>query len=102
VRVPATLAVFWTTISALIVLFGPANVDVPGCTHLVEPPTGCIALLAAANDHAWWTLTLPLLMLIVGGYVIVAITAIRALRRRRSAAADRALGDPGRTPGDLG
>ena len=80
VRIPAPLAILWTAVSVFLVLFAPAAP--PICTSI--EPAGCAAFAAAAQDEAWWRMTLPLLVLIVGGYVIVGVVALRALWRRRA------------------
>lgn len=77
-------AAIWTGVVVAAVVFVPWDTFLPpdlrmtsGCWRLVAPPPGCMDQLANLNDRRWWTLTLPLLVFISSGYVVLAILAVR-------------------------
>jgi hypothetical protein len=50
---------------------------------LVQPTARCLAQLAEAHDREWWTETLPMLVFVGSGYVVVGAMAVRRLRLGR-------------------
>ena len=83
--------VAWSLIVAALVLFWPGRVPGAGCWRLVEPQPGCLDQLAELNRQLWWSQTAPMLAVIGGGYLVIAMAAVRSVRRRRRARRD---GDP--------
>ena len=82
------LAIGWTVAVVAIVLFVGGGVAGPACARLVNPVPTCAAEIAAANDRLWWTHTLPMLVVIGGGYVLIGLDWLR----RRLAAPEPAAG----------
>jgi hypothetical protein len=83
VRTTLLLAVAWTVIALAIVVLWPGGTNTPGCARLVEPSAACLTQLAAENDAAWRTSTVPMLLVIALGYAIVLLMGLRARRGRR-------------------
>lgn len=78
----------WSGIVAGMVLLWPATVPPGGCWRLIDPPPACSDQLAELNRQIWWSQTAPMLAVIVGGYALLALAAIRSMSRRRKARAD--------------
>lgn len=83
VRQLLLLAVAWTAVAAALLLLWPSGVETPGCMHLVTPTADCLQQAADMSDRLWWTQTMPLLLLVASGYVVVVVLAVRRLRARR-------------------
>jgi hypothetical protein len=74
--------VIWSGIVAAVVLYVPTNLPSNGCWRLVGAPPECLAAVAALNDRVWWTRTLPMLVFLSSGYLIIAAVAwCRRFRR---------------------
>jgi hypothetical protein len=84
VRWIAVLLLVWTGVVLLgLVLVGPDLSPASGCLRVAGGPTGCVAQLTAVGDAEWRTQTLPRLVVAVGGYVLIDLYGIWALRARR-------------------
>lgn len=87
-----TAAMKWTTLTLLawtgIVVAGAvllgSTLATPSCAHLVSPPPSCAAELAAENDRVWVTQTLPLILVLLAGYGVIALVGFARARRRGS------------------
>lgn len=73
--------IVWTAISLGVVLVLPGSVNTPGCAHLVQSSKSCVDELAAANLHIWWTDTVPRLVLLASGPVLIGLAALWRARR---------------------
>lgn len=79
----ALWAVVWTAFVAVFIFLVPGEGSA-GCWVLVDAPPECLAQLAAVNDHLWWTRTLPILVFLSSGYVVLGAAMARSwLRTRR-------------------
>jgi len=81
-RVAILLAV-WTVASVGLAVLVPAGFLVPrepGCWVTAGHGPECDSQLAALNARVWWGETVPLILVIAAGYVVIAILAIRAKR----------------------
>lgn len=76
-------AVVWTAVVVAMLLFWPSGVRSDGCWRLVDASAACLAQLADLNDRLWWTQTLPTMVFLSSGYVIVGAFAVRRLLRSR-------------------
>ena len=84
-----TSAMKWTTLALLawtgIVVAGAvllgSTLATPSCAHLVSPPPSCAAELAAENDRVWVTQTLPLILVLLAGYGVIALVGFAGARR---------------------
>lgn len=81
-KLVAAALVGWTVVAVAIVFFAGGVVNTPGCAHAVSASADCQAALTAENDAIFWSHTLPMVIAIVAGYVVVLIGA--TLRSRRS------------------
>jgi hypothetical protein len=70
----------WSGLVVAIVFLWPGQVQTPGCASSVTPSMDCLDQMHAMNDRTWWTNTVPLLLLIASGYVVIASLALRARR----------------------
>lgn len=78
------LALAWSALVVALLLFVPVGVNSGGCWRLVQPTPDCLDQLAALNARQWWTLTLPMLVFLSSGYVLIGAAMARTwLRRRR-------------------
>lgn len=85
----AVWAVLWTVFVIAFVLFVPSGVNSTGCWVLVDAPPACLAQLQALNDQHWWTRTLPMLLFLSSGYVVIGVAMARMwLRSRRDGAGE--------------
>lgn len=79
------LAATWTVVVVIaIVFFVPGIVNAPGCASMVGISAACLEEIQRENDRIWWSHTLPVLLVIVGGYVAVTLVALGRRRRGRS------------------
>lgn len=76
-------SVGWTALVLLVVLFWPWGLPGAGCWRLVDPPVRCLAQLAEANERLWLTQTVPMLAVFASGYLVVALLALRRVRRSK-------------------
>lgn len=81
------LGAAWTAVALAVLLFWPSGVETPGCAQIVTPSAACLAQLADMNDRAWWTRTVPLLLFLASGYVVLAVLTLR--RRQKGLVARR-------------
>lgn len=76
------LALAWTAVVAALLLLWPSGVNTPGCMQLITP-ADCLAQATVMNDRLLWTQTLPMLVFIASGSVVVGALAYRRLRSPR-------------------
>ena len=88
VRRLLVLLASWSAVVVVILLFWPSAAQTPGCMSKIDPLTGCVDLLAAMNDRVRWYQTVPLLVVMGSGYVLILGLALRSWRRRRDAGAN--------------
>lgn len=81
----ATVVVVWTAVIIAAAIVVGTSLATPSCAHLVAPPPSCAVEIAAANDQAWITHTLPLLLLALAGYVVIFAVGVSRARRGRRA-----------------
>jgi hypothetical protein len=81
-RLLGSLAI-WSAVVVAIALLGPGQVQTPGCASSVTPSADCLTQLKAMNDGIWWTNTVPLLLVIAAGYLVILIVAWRSRRQPR-------------------
>jgi hypothetical protein len=86
-RRTVVLLATWSVVVVAIVLLWPSGGQTPGCASSVGRVPGCEDLLNAMNDHVWWSQTVPLLLVMSGGFALILGLGLRAWRQRR---------DPGR------
>jgi hypothetical protein len=69
----------WSGIVAAVLLYVPGNIQSEGCWRTVGGGASpkCLAELAALNDQIWWTRTLPMLLFLASGYLVIAVVALR-------------------------
>ena len=82
----AALVGLWSLFVLGLVLFAPWRLPVVPCARLVGTPesrAACEPILAAANQQVWLFETLPLLVAIAAGYVVIAALEVRRARRSR-------------------
>jgi hypothetical protein len=79
-RLLAWLAI-WSAVVVAIVLLWPGQVQTPGCASSVTPSIDCLTQMKAMNDGMWWTNTVPLLLIIAAGYLVILIVAWRSRRQ---------------------
>lgn len=75
----------WTAAVVVLILFVPGFVNTPGCARHIDMSAACQAQMAAENADIFAFHTRPLLAVIAGGYVMVAIAAVWQSRRGRPA-----------------
>ena len=80
--------VAWTAVAGAVLLFWPWSTPFVACAWLVDPSAGCLAELAAANEARFWGQTVPFVAIVIAGYLLVGVLAIR-FRSSRGAAASR-------------
>ena len=84
----AVLLLVWTGVALLgLVLVGPDLSPATGCLRLAGGPTECVAQLTAVSDAEWSAQRLPRLVVAIGGYVLIDLYGIWALRARRRSTA---------------
>jgi hypothetical protein len=76
-------ALAWTAFVVAFILLVPGDVNSVGCWRLVGAPPECLAQLAALNDHQWWTRTLPMLVFLSSGYLVIGAAMARSWIRTR-------------------
>lgn len=74
--------VIWTVAVVAILLLVPSPLNTQPCASLTVMSEDCTAQMRAMNDHLWLTFTLPVVSVIVGGYVAVVFFTLRARGRR--------------------
>lgn len=79
----AVSAALWTAFVVAFLLLVPSGVNSVGCWRLVGAPPECLSQLAAANDHLWWTRTLPMLVFLSSGYLVIGAAIARSWYRTR-------------------
>ena len=69
----------WSGIVAAVVLYVPGVIQSDGCWRTVGggATPECLGELAAVNDRIWWTRTLPMLLFLSSGYLLIATVALR-------------------------
>jgi hypothetical protein len=80
----------WTIVCGAILLFYPAGGELLGCMHKVGRGPDCEAAQEALNQAYQLRHTLPLVTLMLSGYLLVAAAAL--VRRRRQ---ERLVGEVG-------
>lgn len=73
----------WTAAVVVLILFVPGHVNTPGCARHIDVSAACQAQMATENADILAFHTLPLLAVIAGGYLMVAIVAFWQSRRAR-------------------
>ena len=76
----------WTVVVVVGAVLVGTSLATPSCAHLVAPPPSCAAELAAENDRVWRMQTLPLLLVMLTGYGLIAVIGL--VRARRGAEGD--------------
>ena len=72
-----TLALLaWTAVAVVAAVVLGSSVSTPPCAHLVAPPSWCAAEIAAENDRVWGTRTLPLILVLLAGYVVIVLIRV--------------------------
>jgi hypothetical protein len=75
------LLIAWTVIWLLIVIVAvPPQLNVPTCAHVVSRPATCADSIAAENARVWWTESVPELVVLVVGWLVVAVWSRRERR----------------------
>ena len=78
------LLLVWSGIVLIRVLFiGPDMTNASGCSTLAGGPLECLQQLAAVNDERWRVQSLPQVVAALGGYAMILLYGIWALRARR-------------------
>ena len=84
----AVLLLVWTGVCLIGLLFvGPDVSTATGCVTVAGGPAECLARLTAMSDADWRTQTLPRRVVAIGGYVLIDLYGIWALRSRRRSVA---------------
>ena len=84
VRWIAVLLLVWSGVALIGLLFvGPDLSPSTGCLRLAGGPVECLEQLTAVDEGRWRLQTLPRLVVAVGGYVLIDVYGIWALRARR-------------------
>jgi hypothetical protein len=78
------MALLWTGVVVLGLLFLGPEFPLGGCWRLVGAPPECLEQLAAINDQIWRTQTLPRILVGVGGYAVIALIGVSAWARGRN------------------
>lgn len=82
-RVLLLMALAWTGVVVLGLLFLGPDFPPAGCWRLVGASPECMEQLAAINDQIWRTQTLPRILVGVGGYAVIALIGAAAWARDR-------------------
>jgi heme/copper-type cytochrome/quinol oxidase subunit 2 len=81
-RLLGSLAI-WSAVVVAIVLLWPGQVQTPGCASSVTPTADCLTQVKAMDDGIWWMSTVPLLVVIAAGYLVIVGLAWRSRRQHR-------------------
>ena len=70
----------WSVVVLAIVLVWPGQSQTPGCASAVTASADCLIQVKAMNDRIWWTSTLPILVVVASGYLVIAALALGGRR----------------------
>jgi hypothetical protein len=84
VRWITLLLLVWTGVVLIgLVLLGPDLSTATGCLRVAGGPIECLQQLSAVKDDSWRIQTAPRLVVATGGYLLILLYGIWALRARR-------------------
>jgi hypothetical protein len=80
----ALLLLVWSGVIVLALLFAGGELPLIACLRPVGPKSAdCLELVNAVNDELWRTQQLPRILIAFGGYAMILVYGIWALRARR-------------------
>lgn len=80
----AVLLLVWSGVVLIGLLFvGPDLSPATGCLRIAGGPAECFDQLTTVDDQQWRLQTMPRLVVGVGGFVLIDLYGIWALRTRR-------------------
>jgi hypothetical protein len=84
VRWIGLLLLVWSGVVLIgLLLIGPDLSVASGCLKLAGGPGECLQQLSAVNDERWRVQTAPRLVVATGGYLLILLYGLWALRARR-------------------
>jgi hypothetical protein len=84
VRWIGLLLLVWSGVVLIGLLFiGPDLSTATGCLKLAGGPRECLQQLSAASDESWRIQTAPRIVVATGGYLLILVYGLWALRARR-------------------